>query len=179
MDKADEGAKSLIVDLFRHNTWANLKLLEVCEGLSDEQLDASVPGTYGSIRDTLLHIVRAEVNYVSRVTGQLPGEPLKRGQFPGIGVLKQAARWSGEELLKLALNAGPTDIVEEHGQGEHIRYKLTGLLTQAINHATEHRAQVVTILTQQGVEPPELSGWAYMEATGQLQETADDTAQSK
>jgi uncharacterized damage-inducible protein DinB len=37
------------------------------------------------------------------------------------------------------------------------------ILTQAINHATEHRAQVTTILTQQGVEPPDLSGWAYVE----------------
>jgi uncharacterized damage-inducible protein DinB len=37
------------------------------------------------------------------------------------------------------------------------------LLTQAINHATEHRAQVMTIMTQQGVEPPDLSGWQYVE----------------
>jgi len=37
------------------------------------------------------------------------------------------------------------------------------ILTQAINHATKHRAQVMTILTQQGVEPPDLSGWAYVE----------------
>ena len=38
------------------------------------------------------------------------------------------------------------------------------LLVQAINHATEHRAQVAAILTQQGIEPPSLDGWTYHEA---------------
>jgi uncharacterized damage-inducible protein DinB len=37
------------------------------------------------------------------------------------------------------------------------------LLLQAINHATEHRAQVAAILTQQGIEPPGMDGWTYHE----------------
>jgi uncharacterized damage-inducible protein DinB len=39
----------------------------------------------------------------------------------------------------------------------------TILLTQVINHATEHRAQVMAIMTQLGVEPPELDGWQYFD----------------
>ena len=45
--------------LFRHNLWANLRLLEVCTALSDEQLHASAVGGFGSINDTWQHIVRA------------------------------------------------------------------------------------------------------------------------
>jgi uncharacterized damage-inducible protein DinB len=37
------------------------------------------------------------------------------------------------------------------------------LLTQAINHATEHRAQVMAILTQIGIQPPDLDGWSYFD----------------
>jgi hypothetical protein len=37
----------------------------------------------------------------------------------------------------------------------------TIILTQVINHATEHREQVKTILTQSGIEPPDLQSWAY------------------
>jgi uncharacterized damage-inducible protein DinB len=36
------------------------------------------------------------------------------------------------------------------------------LLTQSINHATEHRAHINAILTQVDVEPPSLDGWAWM-----------------
>jgi uncharacterized damage-inducible protein DinB len=46
-----------LTTLFRHHLWANLRLFERCAGLTNEQLDAPVVGTYGSIRDTLQHIV--------------------------------------------------------------------------------------------------------------------------
>jgi uncharacterized damage-inducible protein DinB len=32
-----------------------------------------------------------------------------------------------------------------------------------INHATEHRAQIMVMLTQLGIQPPELDGWAYFD----------------
>ncbi len=165
--------EGLIVDLFRHNKWANLKLLNACRNLGEEHLDANIPGTFGSIRDTLLHIVRAEISYVRRVTGRLPGEPPKPGTIPSIESLTHDAEWCSDELLQLALNATPTDIVQENYQGVNTQYKLTGLLTQVINHATEHRAQIATILTQQGIEPPDMSGWMYMEETGQFEERAE------
>ena len=70
-EQADNG---VLTTLFHHNTWANLKLLDFCEALGDEQLDTSATGTYGSVRDTLHHIVGAEVGYVRRVNGKLPAE---------------------------------------------------------------------------------------------------------
>jgi uncharacterized damage-inducible protein DinB len=39
----------------------------------------------------------------------------------------------------------------------------TIILTQVINHATEHRAQVMVLLTQLGIEPPDLQGWTYFD----------------
>ena len=38
------------------------------------------------------------------------------------------------------------------------------ILIQAINHATEHGAHVMTIITQLGIEPPDVSGWEYAAA---------------
>jgi uncharacterized damage-inducible protein DinB len=40
-------------DPFRHNTWANLQLIDVCSNLTSEQMAASVAGTSGNIGDTL------------------------------------------------------------------------------------------------------------------------------
>ena len=60
-----------LTTLFRHNRWANVRILERCAGLTNEQLDATIAGAYGSIRDTLQHIVTAERLYFSRIsTGQ-------------------------------------------------------------------------------------------------------------
>ncbi|NTU79168.1 MAG: hypothetical protein HGA45_07160 [Chloroflexales bacterium] len=39
-----------------------------------------------------------------------------------------------------------------------LRQKPDGTL---VTHATEHRAQIATIITQLGMEPPDLSVWLY------------------
>src|ERR687888_1202692 len=97
MRETQPGDTSVLTTLFAHNTWANLKLLDFCERLSDEQLDATAIGGFGSIRDTLRHIVGAEVSYVERVNGKLPPKPLSGSQFSGFEVLKDAARWASDE----------------------------------------------------------------------------------
>ena len=170
--QVSQADNSTLIVLFKHNTWANLKLLDFCEALSDEQLDASTTGTYGSIRNTLWHIVGAEVSYVHRVNGKLPAEPPSRDRFPGFAVLKQSARWTGEQLLQLALSARADSIVQEESPEVAVKYPLASLLMQAINHATEHRTQLSTIITQLGLEPPDMTGWQYMDETGEFQEIA-------
>ena len=57
-----------LLEMFRHKTWATLRLIEYCGGLSDEHLDSTIPGTYGTIRETLRHIVDAEEGYLSILT---------------------------------------------------------------------------------------------------------------
>jgi uncharacterized damage-inducible protein DinB len=170
---------SVLEALFHHNTWANLKLLDYCEGLNDEQLETSTAGTYGSIRDTLLHIVRAEVGYVYRASGKLPDDPPQRGHFPGFAPLKRAAQWAGEELLQLAVSARADTIVQEvQPETPDVieQFTLASLMMQAINHSTEHRTQVSTTVTQLGLEPPDMSGWQYMVETGEYQEVTKSGA---
>lgn len=163
----------MIEDLFGHNKWANLKLLEACEALTDEQLDIKIEGTYGTIRGTLWHIIGAEVSYVHRVTGEWPDVPLKREEFPGFEKLKRVAAWTSDEMLKLAREASGGKMVIERDEEEKMeaQYPLSSLLTQAINHANEHRAQIATTLSQHGIEPPNMEGWTYMVEMGQFRET--------
>lgn len=169
----------LLTILFRHNTWANLALLDFCQALAPEQLDWVVSGTFGSVRDTLLHIVSVEVSYVNRVTGGLPGTPPEEGWSPQPQELKHDAAWCGEEFLKLAFDAEPDRMVTRTRGGRTSRYPLAGLLAQTIHHSTEHRTQVATTLSQRGIEPPDMSVWAYMTQYGLVhvsteEETASD-----
>jgi len=174
MPENSPGTTSVLTKLFRHNTWANLKLLGLCEGLSDEQLDATAIGCFGSIRDTLRHIIGAEVGYVERVNGKLPAQPLAPNQFPRFEVLKDAVRWTGDELLQLALSARKDTSVRQRPPRQLFEYKLASLIAQALSHSTEHRAQISAIITQLGMEPPDMSGWQFMEEIGELQQFESD-----
>lgn len=68
-----------LLELYRHKTWATLRLIEYCQGLEDEHLDATIPGTFGTIRDTLRHLVGAEEGYFWTLTGERLSEPLPDG----------------------------------------------------------------------------------------------------
>ena len=52
--------RSILADAFEHHVWATLPLIDACLELDDEQLATDVPGTYGSILDTMRHLVGAD-----------------------------------------------------------------------------------------------------------------------
>jgi uncharacterized damage-inducible protein DinB len=172
MADIERGDASVLKVLFAHNVWANLTLLDFCAGLSDAQLDATAIGGFGSIRDTLQHIISAEVGYVERTNGKLPPSP-PSDPFAGFAVLKDAARWADDELLLLALSAREDTNVRQRPPRRMFEYRLASLIVQAITHSTEHRTQITAIITQLGMEPPDLSGWQYMEAIGELQDLGE------
>jgi uncharacterized damage-inducible protein DinB len=152
-----------LTTLFRHNHWANLRILEECAALTDEQLDATTVGTYGSIRDTLQHIVTAEKSYFSRIS---TGQPYRRPKdAPPLTIAEMTAslRETGAGFIEWVSKVGTDDTVQIDWDGTPRDVPKTILLTQAINHATEHRAQVMAILTHLDIEPPDLSGWTYFD----------------
>ena len=161
-------------ELFKHNLWANLYLLDVCAKLSADKLEASAPGTYGAVRNTLLHLLDTEADYVATLTDQAakprhqPGEP-----FPGFESLRQSARQSGEALITYAEQFDSSQILQGVWQGQPYRLRAIIVLMQAINHATEHRAHIMTILSQQGIDPPILDSWAYNDALNRSTTTVD------
>jgi uncharacterized damage-inducible protein DinB len=42
------------------------------------------------------------------------------------------------------------------------------VMVQAINHATEHREQIKSMLSSLGITPPRIDGWAYGKVTNAL-----------
>lgn len=158
-----------LTELFRHNLWANLRLLNVCAGLNDEQLDATAPGTYGRVRHTLLHILACEEIYVNLLTGHEPVHTLSAGgDFPSFDELRERAHRSGEELINIAARIEPAQVLRGTWrtkpyawQGKPFAIQATIPLIQAINHGAEHRAHVVTILSQLGIKTPMLDAWGY------------------
>ncbi|MBT3320940.1 MAG: damage-inducible protein DinB [Anaerolineae bacterium] len=152
-----------LTTLFKHNLWANLGLLKVCTKLTDEQLDSTLDGTFGSIRDTWQHIAGAEQAYFSRVsTGQLYQRPEDASPIT-MSEIAEMLKFSGEGFINRAPEVKAADSVKIDWDGELRDVPKTILLTQTINHATEHRSQIMTILTQLGIQPPDLDAWTYFD----------------
>jgi uncharacterized damage-inducible protein DinB len=152
-----------LTTLFNHHLWANLRLLERCADLNSDQMAASIPGARGSIRDTLEHITTSEQSYFSRVS---TGQPYRRPEdAPPMTIpdMMDSMRTTGEGLIDWVRKVQADDTVPLDWDGTPRDVPKTIILTQVINHATEHREQVKAILTELGIEPPDLQSWAYFD----------------
>jgi uncharacterized damage-inducible protein DinB len=153
-----------LVKLFEHNDWANLQIVRACAALTDAQLDAEpTSATQGSIRSTLTHMLRSQRGYLRQLT--LPLEQrLDSVPVPALAEMEDFARRSGEELIALARD--PSKIVKGPIQSrDGFVFEPWVVMLQIINHATEHREQVKSMLTAQGFTPPSIDGWDYGEFT--------------
>jgi uncharacterized damage-inducible protein DinB len=160
----------ILLELFRHNSMMNRLLVEVCEKLSPEQLATSTEGTYGSIAATLVHIANAQAGYAARLLDRERPQRLPEDPFPGIAAVAERLVQTSGQLEEATARSDWDRQVQITGDDPPGAWLMpVGLfLLQAINHGTEHRSQIATILTQLGIEPPEMDGWGYIFATDYL-----------
>ncbi len=156
----------VLLEAFRYNRWANMHVLDVCSSLTDDQLQLSSPGTYGTIAATLQHLLAAEQRYVRRLTG-IEARLSEKDAFPGIAALKEHAGRSGDDLLVAATRVDPDSTTEaRRDDGQTLRVKNWVVLTQAIHHGNDHRTQVCTILGRNGISAGDMDVWSYGEQGG-------------
>jgi uncharacterized damage-inducible protein DinB len=155
------------IEAFRYHRWANLHLLGVCADLSEEQLELTSPGTFGTVAATFLHLLGAEQGYLQRL-GVGPRLITRDTQFPGIGELKVHAARSGDQLIALAEKADPDDAIEAKFEDGDYRVQSGVVLIQALHHGNDHRTHICTILGHHGLTYGDMDVWAYGDATGAI-----------
>jgi uncharacterized damage-inducible protein DinB len=148
-----------LVDLFKHNAWANDRLIRALEQVEAPVLDATVPGTYGGVLNTMAHIVWAQERYLAAFSGGTM--PFPSDVSPTLIEIGDRLRHDDEAFIKLAHETPDRMLRGLRPNGEPFALPAWLIYVQAINHATEHRAQIATILTQQGITPPGMDGWTY------------------
>src|SRR5258708_8829588 len=89
----------MLVDYFKtlydYNYWANAKILEAAEQLSEAQFIEETKDGHGSLRGTLVHALGAEWMWRSRWQGTSPTEDLREGDLPTLGALHE--RWRQQQ----------------------------------------------------------------------------------
>ena len=156
---------SLLDDAMAHHIWATESLIDLCADLPAEALSVPTPGAYGSILDTLRHLVRSDCFFL---TFFREGPPrIEEDADPDLAELRSVITANGTDWMAL-LARDPDGGADTLEQGDGWTFIApTGLrLAQVVHHGTDHRSQVFTALSALGAEPPEMDLWAYGEATG-------------
>ncbi|HEY7269326.1 MAG TPA: DinB family protein [Dehalococcoidia bacterium] len=157
------------LEMLRHNNWATLGLIDFIASLPEEALDATAPGTYGRIRETLVHLVAAQERYTKTLSGKSPTEAIvnERQGWPGLTTLQEVATDSGRIVEELAEKGqSGWSFRYQSVSGERWSTQASVLFAQTVHHATDHRSQIATMLSQAGIQPPDLDVWVWAGATG-------------
>jgi uncharacterized damage-inducible protein DinB len=86
---------------------------------------------------------------------------------PDFDELRQAATNTGEGLIALTQDESSKSLQTKFEKdGYSVEPWL--VMVQAINHATEHREQIKSMLSNLGITPPRIDGWAYGRITNAL-----------
>jgi uncharacterized damage-inducible protein DinB len=164
-----------LLELYRHKNWATVRLVEACQSLSDEELNRTTPGTYGTIRDTLQHLVAADEDYLATITGERTTEPLPESP---VSLEEMAARLRQAGPRWEALAQDPDAASRQITTRDGWRTPAAIPMAQAIHHADDHRGQVLSVLGAHGIELPgldigeDLDVWHHGIAVGVMQRIA-------
>jgi uncharacterized damage-inducible protein DinB len=164
----------------RHCVWADEKLLERCRVLTDEQLELTAPGTYGTIRKTLAHVVASEEGYLVRLLGSLIHEPPVREQdlatLDGIGAHIPHVAGAVERLFAKA-NVDPDRVIADtplrRAGAPRFEMAAWAPAAQFVYHGVDHRSQIDTILSTHGLETLDLQIWPYAMELGASREAKE------
>src|ERR1700690_3082552 len=79
----------LIRFLFQYNQWANLRTLDACAALTNEQFTRNLGSSFGSVRDTIAHIYGAEWVWNERFLGRSPSGLPGPSAYPDLSAMSE------------------------------------------------------------------------------------------
>jgi uncharacterized damage-inducible protein DinB len=143
--------------LYDYGCWANRKLFQVISQLTPEQFTRDVAGSYGSIRNTMVHILSAEWGWLDRCGGQTRGPRLNPTDYPTAKSLletwNKVEAYEREFFSKLKDDDLGRDVEYTLVPPEKRSMPLGELMHHAVNHGVHHRGQVALLLRLLGYAP--------------------------
>ena len=148
--------------LLKHMAWSNQAVLRFLTELPDEALDAYVVKPEWNVSEISGHIVSSSDWYVYRLTGREAMTIERPRSMADVQNLIPLAASFDASLLEEAVHAD-RQMTFKRESGDLQRWRST-ILSQAVHHATEHRAQLACALEAKGFAAPdldELDLWSY------------------
>ena len=171
-----------IEKLLKHMAWANEAILTKVSELPDEALDSYVVNPEWTAREIVRHIASSATWYGWRLLDKSGFTEEETAQWQkkldlteiqpakAIDVLASIAIAKAADAELLAASKLPEGDVQREWKGEIIIRKRSTILSQAVHHAAEHRAQLVSALEYKGFTSIILDDfdlWNYADTIGE------------
>lgn len=152
--------------LFDYNYWADERLWACVMAISDEQFVQPLDYSTGSIRNHVVHLMSSLRRWIARIAPTPDPSFLPYGDYPTRGLAK--AGWEGVQRAVLDYVRG----LDQAQLDEVVRWEVASaglsnenprwqVLLHLTNHATDHRAQILTLLDHHFAVPTAAQDMIY------------------
>ncbi len=146
--------KKLLEQYAAYNHWANLRMTEMANNLSDEILHREINSSFSSIYKTLLHLWDVEDIWWQRL--KLSEQQVWQSEtFKGsiielsTNLVSQSKHW--KEWVDVATEAAlQHEFIYRNSKKDQFKQPVYEMLTHLFNHQTFHRGQLITMVRQTG-----------------------------
>jgi uncharacterized damage-inducible protein DinB len=152
------GPSDEIRELFAYDRWASGRILGAVARLTQEEFARDLGSSHPSVQATLAHLLAANWVWLERWLGRSPdGLPDEGWDVRTFEALRD--KWAEVEGAQREFVDGLTDedlarpLSYRNTSGDAFEQALWQTLRHAVNHASYHRGQIVTMLRQLGAEP--------------------------
>jgi len=137
------------VKILDYNLWANQRVLNAAERLTEEQFSRKLGESWGSVHHTLVHIMNAEWIWLERWHGNSPREWLPFDDFPTVAALREHWATITSEQLTFVKKQTPESLEQvlsyHNSRGIACQAPLWLLLGHLVNHGTHHRGELTAM----------------------------------
>ena len=142
----------MLVQYAAYNLWANSRLIEVINNLTDEQIDREIVSSFTSIKKTVLHLWDVENIWWQRMK-LLEVQVWQSDNFIGSllelnnNLIAQSKQW--KEWIDLATEAAlEHEFIYRNSKKDQFKQPVYEMLLHLFNHQSYHRGQLITMLRQ-------------------------------
>lgn len=143
--------------LYDYSYWVNRRLFPVVARLAPEEFTKPVAGSYGSVRNTMVHVLSAEWGWLSRCGGPERGPALKADNFPTAQSVIDT--WTAVERSMRTFLAA----LKDEDLARMVEFTLPGMAPSAMAvgemlhhgaiHGVHHRGQIALLIRLLGHVP--------------------------
>ena len=148
-----------LIELFRHNTWANAQVFELAASVDSQLVTQAAPGTRDTVLGTLAHLAGVEYAYLGMLDGHPPQSRAEVQAWAAhdLSWFPEQMRELGARFVRLLESSTPQTLAAPLNV-PWFTFQLTARegLRQVLTHSAQHRSQVLSWLSAQGTETPDL-----------------------
>ncbi len=143
----------MFLKLTRYNLWANQTICGFIIKAGEAIADVEQPGSFPTVRKTLLHIWDAQFIWLSRLNGTSLSEFPSKNFNGNLSAACDGLLNSSQQFIDYVngLNRNPDSIISYQTlDGKKFENATSDIILHCMNHSTYHRGQIINLLRGAG-----------------------------